>query len=274
MKDDEIIRERIEFLKLEYQQLREHAAHLEEAEWKVRQLCVTLWLATLGVGLGLQGVNPNNFSILVASLFIPYIFLYMDARIGRWITAHRERRKQIELFLSQSDYVLPKTGERISFTDFASAVEQSYRFPVMDFGGKATLGNEDDFIFYTENTAPHMTIGLRRYFYQSQIIGSLIILSIQLYNMYQNPWIFTTIAIGPIIYWSIVLFSNMKFKKLLVKGKGHNKAKKQTGASEISDNKSNNNGLLSELLQREQVLASSRPQSTLDQTRGQGRPQI
>jgi len=237
MKADEIIRERIEFLKLEYQQLREHAAHLEEAEWKVRQLCITLWLATLGVGLGLQGVNPNNFSILVASLFIPYIFLYMDARIGRWTTAHRERRKQIELFLSQSDYVLPKTGEKVSFTDFASTVEQSYRFPVMDFGGKATLGSEGNYVFYTENTAPHMTIGLRRYFYQSQIIGSLIILSIQLYNMYQSPWAFTLIATGPIIYWSIVMSSNMELKKLL-KSKKVNKEEKHTVISKTSSNKS------------------------------------
>jgi uncharacterized membrane protein len=117
---EEIIRQRVDFLKIEYEQLREHNDHLENAEWKVRQLCITLWLATLGVGLGLQGVTSNNFYILVASLFIPYTFLFIDARIGRWIESHRVRRKQIDLFLSNKNYSLPSTGTSISFIEFCS----------------------------------------------------------------------------------------------------------------------------------------------------------
>ena len=35
MNSDEVLKERLEFLKLEYQQLRTHIQHLENAEWRV-----------------------------------------------------------------------------------------------------------------------------------------------------------------------------------------------------------------------------------------------
>lgn len=214
MTADDIIRERVEFLKLEYQQIREHNAHLENAEWTVRQLSFTLWLAAVAVGLGLQGLTTNNFYILVASLFIPYIFLYMDARIGRWISGHRSRRRQIELFLSNPDYTVPSTGKKISFTEFCSNLDKSYHFPVLDPNGSATLGKDGEYNFYTQATFPHMTVGLRRYFYQSQILGSLIIISIQLYNIYQMAWIFSLVAVGPLIYWMIAISTRIGLRRV------------------------------------------------------------
>lgn len=50
---NEIIKERLEFLKLEYQQLRSWIQHLENTELRMRQFSLTLWLISLGVGLGL-----------------------------------------------------------------------------------------------------------------------------------------------------------------------------------------------------------------------------
>ena len=37
MQPNEIIQERVEFLKLEYQHLQSHQEHLENAEWKVAE---------------------------------------------------------------------------------------------------------------------------------------------------------------------------------------------------------------------------------------------
>jgi hypothetical protein len=221
---EEIIRQRVDFLKIEYEQLREHNDHLENAEWKVRQLCITLWLATLGVGLGLQGVTSNNFYILVASLFIPYTFLFIDARIGRWIESHRVRRKQIDLFLSNKNYSLPSTGTSISFIEFCSDIDKSYLFPVLDFGGRATMGNSPEYVFYTKYTYPHMLIGLRRYFYQSQIIGSLIILAIQIYNMFSNPIIFLLPILGPFIYLIVSTYTRYRFRSAIKKTSSTDKA--------------------------------------------------
>jgi hypothetical protein len=197
MNSDEVIHERLEFLKLEYQQLKSHNDHLENAEWRVRQLSITLWLAAVAVGLGLQGVTPNNLYILLLSILIPYMFLYIDARIGRWTSAHKARAQQIELFLSNQEYTVPSTGVKTSFAEFCSSIEKSYSFPVLDFNGKATWGEEPKYVLDTKATFPHMTVGLRRIFYQSQILGALIVVSVQLYNIYQTAWSFVPIAIGP-----------------------------------------------------------------------------
>jgi hypothetical protein len=56
MNSEEVIKEKLEFLKLEYGQLKSHNDHLEELEWKVRQLSITLWLASISVGADRQRI--------------------------------------------------------------------------------------------------------------------------------------------------------------------------------------------------------------------------
>ena len=77
MESKEIIKQKIDFIKTEYQQLHAHLDFLEDSEWKIRQLSITLWLASAGVGLGLQGFTTNNFYILLVSALIPFLFLWM-----------------------------------------------------------------------------------------------------------------------------------------------------------------------------------------------------
>lgn len=210
-----IIKERVEFLKLEYEKLQSHLEFLEESEWKVRQLSISLWLAAAGVGLGLQGIIPNNFYILVISVFIPFLFLYIDARIGRWHTSHKARRKQIESFLSSEEYSLPGTEQKISFAEFCSDIQKSYLFPVLDFSGKITCQRDKKYIFDTEATFPHMIVGIRRYFYHSQILGALILLSIYLYSVYGNVLAFLLISISPLFYFSLVRAVENRRRKVL-----------------------------------------------------------
>lgn len=214
MTPDEIIREKIDFIKIEYQQLKSHSDFLEDNEWKIRQFSITLWLASVAVGLGLQGITSSNFYILLISAAIPYFFLYMDARIGRWIGNHKARLKQIELFLSSREYTVPSTGKQVSFVEFCSNPQKSYTFPVLDFNGKATCGNDVEFIIDTGATFPHMKVGLRRIFYQSQIIIGLLLLSIQLYSIYHAVWAFSIIAIGPGIDILLVILAKIREKNL------------------------------------------------------------
>src|SRR5690606_35519961 len=105
-----------------------------------------LWLASAGVGLGLQGFTQNNFYILLVSSLIPFLFLYMDARVGRWTSGHKARLKQMELFLSDPDYRLPGEKKKISFSEFASSVAKSSKFPVLAFGRETTCGKDPQYI--------------------------------------------------------------------------------------------------------------------------------
>lgn len=219
MNNDDIIKERVEFLKLEYQKLQSHMEYLEESEWKVRQLSISLWLAAAGVGLGLQGIVPKNLYILVISVFIPFLFLYIDARIGRWHSSHKARRQQIEFFLSSKEYTLPGTDQKISFAEFCSDPQKSYLFPVLDFGGKATCQKDRKYIFDTEATFPHMMVGVRRYFYHSQILGALVLLSIYLYSVYKNAWSFLLIAISPVFYFALARSVKNRRERILSKDK-------------------------------------------------------
>lgn len=214
MNSQEIIKEKLEFLKLEYQQLKTHNDNLEELEWKVRQLSITLWLASMGVGLGLQGVTANNIYFLIASTLIPYGFLYLDARVYRWISIHEGRMKQIELFVSGQEYTLPNTGKKTSFAEFCSNLEKTYDFPVLDFHGEMTCGADEEFIFRTTATSPHMVRGVRRYFYQFQIFGALLILSIQLYTVYQTAWAFSVSVVGLVAYMLLVGYARHKERTL------------------------------------------------------------
>ena len=223
MTPDEIIHEKLEFIKIEYQQLKSHNDFLEDAEWKVRQLSMTLWLASVGVGLGLQGISPNNSYILLLSVLIPYFFLYMDARIGRWLNGHRIRLKQIELFVSDREFTVPSTGKKTSFAEFCSSLDKSYTFPALDFNGKVTSGDDVEYILATGATFPHMTVGLRRIFYQSQILIAFTLLSVQLYSIYQSSWFFALIAVGPVIYILISMFSKIREKALRSPQKGKRK---------------------------------------------------
>lgn len=214
METEGISRARLEFLKLEYTHLQSHLEHLENAEWKVRQLSITLWLAALGVGLGLEGTIKNAVYILIISVFIPFLFLYIDARIGRWHSSHKARLRAIEAFVSSDEYTLPGTKAKTSFAEFCLASDKSTLFPVLDFNGKKTLFNDEEFLFDSVATYPHMIVGVRRYFYFSQIIGALIIVSLQLYSLYNHIWYFAFIAIGPLFYFLVLWLSRRRRKKI------------------------------------------------------------
>ncbi len=212
--EETLTRARLEFLKLEYSHLQAHLEHLENAEWKVRQLSITLWLAAVGVGLGLQGSIENAIYILLISIFIPFLFLYIDARIGRWHSSHKARLRAIEAFVSGDEYTLPGTKVKTSFAEFCSASGKGVFFPVLDFNGKKTLSNDEEFLIDSVATYPHMIVGVRRYFYFSQILGALIIVSLQLYNLYKDIWYFALIGIGPLFYLMILWLSKRRRKKI------------------------------------------------------------
>jgi hypothetical protein len=134
--------------------------------------------------------------------------------------------KQIELFVSGGQYIVPSTGKKVSFTEFCSNLEKTYDFPVLDFDGRVTCGEDKEFTIGTTATAPHMVTGIRRYFYQFQVFGALLILSIQLYSTYQTAGVFSVIALGPVSYLILVAYAKIRERNFRYR-KGQ-KSKEQT----------------------------------------------
>ena len=89
-----------------------------------------------------------------------------------------------------------------------------YLFPVLDFSGKRTCGKDGKFVADTVATYPHMIVGVRRYFYHSQILGALVILSLQLYGVYQDAWVFSLIAVSPAFYLLLLVLSKVRRRRL------------------------------------------------------------
>jgi len=208
---DELIKERLEFLKLEFQQLVGQVQHGENKGWRIRQFSITLWLVSLGVGLGVitEGVRAD-FIFLIISAAIPIIFLYLDGANRRWTAHHFFRWEQIQKFLSMRNYILPSNGKKISLKKFCSENKITYDFPILDFWGSVTFGNDKDFAIKTGSVLFHMKRGLRVPFYHFQLIASLIVIALQNYKLFHDIRIFFIIAASPLLHLSLVLFSKIR----------------------------------------------------------------
>jgi len=208
---DEVIKERLEFLKLEYQQLISQLQHIANIRWRIRQLSLTLWLIALGVGLGVitEGLKVD-FNILIISTIIPAIFLLLEASVYRFTYGHRARLTQIESFLSNREYNLPSTKQRITFKQFCVDRKKTYNFPVLDFYGAKTFGNDKSYELETDSTLHHMKSGIRVLFYHFQLVSSLIIIALQLNKLHSNTVAFSIIGISPLLHFSLVIFSKIR----------------------------------------------------------------
>lgn len=147
-KKSEVLDKKLELLKIEITILNDRINHIVGYLWKVRQISLTLWLASLGVGFGaLSNDNKHNLNILILSTLVPLLFSYMDARLTRWYFRFKMRDAQIQSFLSQSEYVLPSTQIKMSFAK--SLENQNLIFPVYDLTGIQTFGDDN---YYRWNT--------------------------------------------------------------------------------------------------------------------------
>jgi len=208
---DEVIKEKLEFLKLEYQQLISEIEHLENVAWRIRQFSLSLWLVALGVGLGVitEGVK-SDFNILIISAVIPIMFIYLDARtFTRW-ARRRARLDQIELFLSNREYILPSTGRRISFKQFCSDRKKAYEFPVLDFTGRRTFNSEKNYDIETGSALPEMLYPFRVIFYHFQLVASLVIIALQIHKLHNDAIVFSIIGISPLLHFSVLIFSKIR----------------------------------------------------------------
>jgi hypothetical protein len=208
---DEVIKERLEFLKLEYQQLISQLQHRADIRWRIRQLSLTLWLVALGAGLGVitEGLKVD-FNILIISTIIPAVFLLLDAYVYKLRNRQKARLLQIELFLSEREYNLPSTRQKITFKQFCGDRKKTHDFPVLDFYGLKTFGNDKSYELETGSTLYHMKSGIAVLFYHFQLVTSLTILALQLNKLHNNPVAFSITGISPLLHFSLVIFSKIR----------------------------------------------------------------
>jgi hypothetical protein len=179
VENKDIFNEKLNLLKFEISIVDERLKHIISHLWKIRQFSMTLWLAAVGVGLGVVSDNQKtNFSILTISIFVPMVFQFIDARLCQWFLASVLREKEIRRFISEKEYILPATNIKMSFNDCLK--EESFSFPIYDLTGKLTFGNSKYFQWQT-SLKRAIVMHTPLFFYGLQILASALFIGLE-YN--------------------------------------------------------------------------------------------
>ena len=215
MKDNSVFEEKLELLKLELSILNSRINHISENVWRIRQICLTLWLAALSVGLGaISQWNQPNISILILSTIVPILFLIIDAGQIRWYHRYESRESEIRKFLNQKEYIVPSTKKRISFEQCIS--KQVFELPVYDLTGSETFGDDELYLWRTTKLRSLMTSTPLSY-YGFQILASVLFFSLNLNKKggMKLWWILPLIVL--LLIGSLYIIAKLKGKKLIKK---------------------------------------------------------
>jgi hypothetical protein len=175
----------LEFLKLEIGLLEQRILHLENLQYRLRQFSMALWVATLGVGLGLtSGAVASPFLIAISGL-VPTVFMYLDAWYATNAQSFRCRRNEITYFLNFTPYLAPRTREQLTDGKAASTREPD-TFYVLDLVGDLTLKHSKA-VAYRRSLVVKLTRTARLCFYGLQVLGSSVALGQHLATEYSSP---------------------------------------------------------------------------------------
>ncbi|NOC83831.1 hypothetical protein [Ruegeria sp. HKCCD6428] len=67
--------------------------------WRLRNICLTFWLACVAVALG-DKVETRSLALIMASCAIPVFFFLIDARYNRWYRKLASRNHAISSFIN------------------------------------------------------------------------------------------------------------------------------------------------------------------------------
>lgn len=213
MKDKRVFDEKLELLKLEINILNARINQLVDNVWKIRSICLTIWLAGLSYGLGtLSQGNKPFISILMISTIIPIVFMLIDARETNWYFRYELRDSEIREFMTLKDYILPSTKKRISFEECLS--DQVFRFPVYDLTGSKTLGDDKLYLWQTRSLWSFLATPVPFFFYSLQIFVSVLLWSLELNKTYVifSWWIPPLLVL--LLISSFAVMANLKANKL------------------------------------------------------------
>lgn len=206
---------KFKLLKLELNILNTRINHISENVWKIRQIGLTLWLASLSVGLGAVSYkNIPVFDILFLSTFIPFLFLFIDAGQIRWYHRYESRESEIRKFINSEDYILPSTKEKLSFEKNIN--NEIIEFPIYDLTGIITFGEDELYLWRTSKLYSLLTL-TPLIFWGLQILISILFSSLEFSKNKQEfiwwvPPLLVLLLIG-----GLYLFAKLRKKKFLKK---------------------------------------------------------
>lgn len=138
--------------------------------WKIRQLELTLWIATIGLGLGtIHQANKANPSILAISALLPIWFFIIESVYARSRRLFAARDHEIQKFLNNADYRIPGSNNKIEF--LLDLKKDELNFPVYDLKGINTFC-ENGFYRWRKSIFSNFTISTPILLYGSQVIVS------------------------------------------------------------------------------------------------------
>lgn len=137
-------KERLALLQTELSILSAKTEGVVATLWRVRTTSLTLWTASVAVGLGsLDANNDPNLYFLVLTAVFPALFLFVDAKNHQWYRRVTRREKEIQAFINNPEYKLPSTQQHMTFDVWLSS--KDICFPVYDLPGKFTCGKDVEF---------------------------------------------------------------------------------------------------------------------------------
>ena len=108
--------------------------------WKIRGLSITLWSASVAIGLGATTGNKDKIpELLWVSAFLPLLFWWIDATYNSWYCRFVIREREISKYLNCEKYNLP--GEDFEFNSSELLGAEKIKFPIFDQGGHETFND-------------------------------------------------------------------------------------------------------------------------------------
>jgi len=174
--NEDKMKEKLEILKLEISILSELINRVSDRLWTIRQIAVTIWLAAIGLGLGIIAKdNQPNLTILAVSILIPIWFAIIDSNYSYWVRIFISRDLQIGRFLSRNKYILPSNNTEISFDECLEKNELP--FPIYDLTGSETYGDKNKYYKWRKSKLNIFTISSPLLIYGTQLILSALFFS-------------------------------------------------------------------------------------------------
>lgn len=213
MDKKDAFKEKLSILKAEISELNKSINLVFDRIWKIRQIQFTLWIAALGIGLGVINKESQiNTSILAISIIIPIWFFIIESVFSRARRQFNARNQEIQKFLNQKEYVLPSTQKSLSFDK--SLAEDELLFPIYDLSGEKTFG-DNNYLKWRKSILSNFTIVNPPLIYGSQLFVSVSFFCIKYQSISKLILWWIPSAIVILLVLALVVFANIKRKKLL-----------------------------------------------------------
>ncbi len=161
----------LDIIKLEISILNDRINKVIDRAWKIRQIGLALWIASVSAGIGVIHQNSEpSLTMLIISIIIPVWFFIIDSVYARWRRVFAARESAIQNFLNDDEYLVQSTKQCLSFSKCLKANKLS--FPVFDLNGRKTFG-DSGFYRWRKGWWINFTFSVPLLVYGSQFILSI-----------------------------------------------------------------------------------------------------